>query len=161
MSEIVEHAESILGWHERHGRSLSRLLRPGLGAEEIERVEAMLGFPLPDDLRDLHVWRDGTDVEKATTLGRAYFFFGEYLLSIEEALEHREIGIEVAEWNRRWVPVFADGGGGLRGRRRGSRGWGRGDADAAADERADPAGGGATGGDAGAVHTDARRRGGG
>jgi hypothetical protein len=85
-------------------------LAPGRSEEEIDAVEAKFGHRLPDDVRALYRWRDGSGMrspDRQTWLAPLRGLLGlDHILS--EAAELRVF----AQWPNDCVPVLVDGAGG-------------------------------------------------
>lgn len=83
-------------------------LRPGLTAERIEDLISVLPQPVPEDLRTLYAWHDGT--EKVHGAYRAELFTFGTMAPLADALTLWEAVIENADgsWDRRWFPIFGE-----------------------------------------------------
>lgn len=111
MSEVVEQAERVLDWLREHERPVARLLRPGLSAEELGRLQAKLSWNLPGEATEFFRWCNGVAEDTTVGLDEIHFFPGFYPLSCEEALEQIEVHSAAGVWKPRWFPVFGNGGG--------------------------------------------------
>jgi cell wall assembly regulator SMI1 len=111
VSALVENAERVLLWLMEHERSTARLLRPGSSAEELDQLQAQLGWHLPAEIIELFQWQNGVAEDSSVTLDDIHFFPGFHLLSFEEALEQIKVHTDAGVWKPRWFPVFANGGG--------------------------------------------------
>jgi cell wall assembly regulator SMI1 len=111
MSGIVEHAKQVLQWLSAHQRAAARLLRPGLSPQELDRLQAELGWRLPTEAIELFRWQNGVADDSGVTLDDIHFFPGFHLLSFDEALQQMKVHIAAGAWKSRWFPVFGNGGG--------------------------------------------------
>lgn len=107
--EIGASLGSILG----HLRSMDRIVadcsRPGTST--VAAKLASLGLACPVDVASLYGLIDGFDTPLNATIGEIALFPGYYMLSIEEAVESYRSIYDSGQWNRRWFPIFASGGG--------------------------------------------------
>lgn len=87
---------------------MARKLRPGLQLEQVDGMLAEVPQPVPQELRILYSWHDGTDY--AVGAYRAEIYRGGMFLPLAEALANRSGGLSGAKeaWDERWVPVFMD-----------------------------------------------------
>jgi cell wall assembly regulator SMI1 len=85
--------------------------RAGLSPEYVEAAIQDLGLQMPDDLRDLYSYCDGTSTFEGDVLGEIQFFPGFYWMSLEDALISYRAVSKSEGWNRAWLPIFANGGG--------------------------------------------------
>lgn len=86
--------------------SVSDALRPGLEAGQISRLLAPIGHGVPGDLIQLYRWHDGCEVVDGAE--RAQIFPGAQMLPLDEAMTHRDNGLDAeAGWKPGWLPIFA------------------------------------------------------
>lgn len=62
MSALTEALDRILNWLQHHRPSDVSLLQPGLSEAEIEEIVADLPWRLPNDIRQLYQWKNGTRI---------------------------------------------------------------------------------------------------
>jgi hypothetical protein len=92
-------------WLDAHAPSLASELRPGASAEDCAAAEARLPHALPEAVRKLFAWHDGSEQG---------LFFEATLLSLEEAIADRALFLEVSRregwpksrWSESWLPLF-------------------------------------------------------
>jgi hypothetical protein len=94
------------------GRSevLSRL-QPPLAAQDVRTALANAGLPAPQEIIELYGWRDGTRGGPGTKLDDSHFFPGFFFVPLSESLQMYEVFRSDERWDRRWLPIFANGGG--------------------------------------------------
>jgi HEAT repeat protein len=91
----------------RAAPGIAATLLPRLPLESIDRLLEELPQPVPQDLRTLYSWHDGTDYDYGAY--RAEIFRGGMFLPLHEALANRAGGMESASgWDERWLPIFTD-----------------------------------------------------
>ena len=61
MVTLMEALEKIMNWLSEHQPEYAASFLPGLKFEEIQAVEAELGFKLPEEIYELYQWRNGTE----------------------------------------------------------------------------------------------------
>jgi len=87
-------------------------LRPGLSAALFEEIVRPFPHDVPDQLRLLYQWHDGTELVRGR---RAFLFPGARWLPLQEAVKtwgDAQEGDRVtgqAAWDPRWLPIFTDG----------------------------------------------------
>lgn len=108
---MIDELDRILGHLDRLGRATPGLIRPGLAPEEVDAHEARLPFLLPEEVRQLFLWRDGTVVEEGDQLDVLQFFPGFYFPSLDEAVTVFDERRDAPQWEPGWFPVFMDGAG--------------------------------------------------
>lgn len=96
---------------QRRSRPVAGLLLPGLTRPEIDHLTAPLPFLLPEELKTVYEWRNGTQADAGDILGDLHFFPGFYLLSLNEAIECFNERRYAPQWRIGWFPIFADGAG--------------------------------------------------
>jgi len=95
---------------------VSRALRPALSDARIEQILRPLAHTVPDQLRLLYRWHDGTELVEGR---RAYLFPGAKWLPLEEAVKtwsDAQEGDRLSgrpTWDSRWLPIFTDGSDGF------------------------------------------------
>lgn len=95
----------------RCGFSIGDRRRPGLSASSIAEALRESGLQAPNDLIDLYKCCDGTSTFEGDVLREIQFFPGYYWMSLNDALDvYRSIS-ESGDWERSWLPIFANGGG--------------------------------------------------
>jgi hypothetical protein len=91
----------------RSAPSVAAALRPGLPRERIDALLEGLPEPIPDDVRALYSWHDGT--EEVYGAYRAEVYRGGMFLPLDEAIRNRSGGMENGlGWDQRWLPMFMD-----------------------------------------------------
>ena len=121
MSEIADLWQSIENWYADQGAA--HLLRPGARVEEVDALEALMGLPLPAELRESLLRHDGSS--------DSGWVHGD-LLSIDGMKRERAIwmgllqegtfdeladfnaenpAVQAGHWHPGWLPLDADGGG--------------------------------------------------
>lgn len=110
-STVLEAADCILSALSSLNRPISRLLRKGLPADQLERLQGTLGWRLPAEAIELYGWRNGVREDPKVVLDDIYFFPGYCLLSFQDALDFRRTYRDAGLWPDRWFPVFHSGGG--------------------------------------------------
>lgn len=108
---MIEELDRIVGHLERLGRATPGLLRPSIAREDLDAYEARLPFLLPEEVRQLYFWRDGTRVEEGDQFDILHFFPGFYFPSLEEAVTTYFERQDAPQWGTGWFPVFMDGAG--------------------------------------------------
>lgn len=93
------------------GSAVADRRRAGLSAEYIQAAIQKFGLQVPNDLLGLYTYCDGTSTSEGDVLGDIQFFPGFYWMDLEDALDSYEAVSKSEEWNRAWVPIFANGGG--------------------------------------------------
>lgn len=108
--------DQLLETHPNEGYRTGGILRPGIGAEVIERGFASTGFEAHRDLATLYSWRDGTSRDQPRKLLEVMFLtpfhlptFGECLKTRSDFLARQEDGDVF--WKASWFPFASDGGG--------------------------------------------------
>ncbi|HET7467527.1 MAG TPA: SMI1/KNR4 family protein [Candidatus Dormibacteraeota bacterium] len=82
-------------------------LLPGLEPDRIEALLAELPYPVPEEVRALYAWHNGTDY--AYGAYRAEIYRGGMFLPLHEALSNRSGALGNTEgWDERWLPLFMD-----------------------------------------------------
>ena len=108
---MIEELDRVLDHLERLGRATPGLIRPGIALEQLDAFEARLPFLLPEEVRQLYLWRNGTRVEEGDQLDALQFFPGFYFPSLEEAIATFFERQDAPQWEPGWFPVFMDGAG--------------------------------------------------
>jgi hypothetical protein len=112
--------ERIFTWHKQYSRKVVDLLLPGLAAQMITARTAPL--VLRADVVHLYMWRNGTRVSQEYLLNDLYFTPGYYLLSLDAAVDAYHSRIANTNWQKRWFPILASGGGDYYGVDQGQQG---------------------------------------
>lgn len=100
----------------RRASNVRQALRPGLSATLLEEILRPFPHAVPDQLRQLYRWHDGTEVVRGW---RALLFPGARWLPLREAVKtwgEAQEGDRItgqAAWDSRWLPVFTDGSDGF------------------------------------------------
>lgn len=82
-------------WHSL-GTTMDQPMRPGLTDTEIDRIAAPLGFPLPEEVRRLYRWHDGS--------GRGTMIWGRGLYSLEQSVRSTlEFRADDDDWRPGWL----------------------------------------------------------
>ncbi|NML04557.1 SMI1/KNR4 family protein [Sphingomonas sp. G-3-2-10] len=92
---------------------MNRLIadRPRPGTSAAFLTLSSLGLDCPADLSALYGLIGGFDTPTSATIGEITLFPGYYMLSLDEAVEtYRSISAD-EQWDRRWLPFLASGGG--------------------------------------------------
>lgn len=111
MAAIRQELDAILRHLEKLRRPVVDELRPGLQCAALEVRTRTLQIALPEELKELYRWRDGTEIRKGSLLDDLHFFPGYYLMSLDDALTSYELFQDDPRWDHTWFPVFANGGG--------------------------------------------------
>src|SRR5258707_14692056 len=91
----------------RSAPPVAAALRPGLARDQIDALLEALPQPIPEDVRALYSWHDGT--EKVHGAYRAEVYRGGMFLPLDEAVENRSGGMANGYgWDERWLPLFMD-----------------------------------------------------
>lgn len=92
----------------RQAPAVVRELRPGLGQEAIDALLSAVPQPIPNELRALYRWHDGT--EKVHGAYRAELFTFGTMSPLARAVELLEAGVANTggDWDPRWFPVFGE-----------------------------------------------------
>lgn len=103
MIDLLRELEDELA---RSAPPVAAAFRPGLAGERIGALLEGLPQPIPEDVRVLYSWHDGT--EEMHGAYRAEVYRGGMFLPLEEALANRTGGMDgtAGDWNERWLPVF-------------------------------------------------------
>jgi hypothetical protein len=97
------------------GTSTLERMSPGLTDAQIDEIAAPLGFPLPEEVRTLYRWRDGS--------GLSTFIWGRGMYSLEQAVADTEdFRRQDDDWSATWLCILDERpyvaiecGGGLTG----------------------------------------------
>lgn len=103
MIDLLQELEAEL---KRSAPESAAVLRPGLGRHEIETLLGQLAQPVPEDVRQLYAWHDGTEPTWGSI--RAELFTTGEFLPLQAALSIRDAVVENGKWDERWLPVFGD-----------------------------------------------------
>lgn len=85
--------------------------RSGVSSTFVERELADLGLRPPEDLLSFYEICDGTSTYEGDVLATIQLFPGFYWLSIIDCVEVFKSISESDNWNKAWLPIFANGGG--------------------------------------------------
>lgn len=88
-----------------------RALRPGAAPDRTSATLADRGLPALPDVQELFAWHDGVEPPPDDVMDDVQVFPGYHLLSLGEALEDRDVGVEHRGWDPLWLPVLANVGG--------------------------------------------------
>lgn len=108
MRKIIE---KILHYLKKYNRPVVKLLQEGLARSQIESIISSIGLEFPEDFIKLYSCFNGTQVKENDILDDLHFFPGFYFLSLEDANKEYTILLDSGNWNKKWFPVFANGGG--------------------------------------------------
>jgi hypothetical protein len=86
--ELVAALDALEAWHAENETAAAGRLAPGREPAELAELEDRLGAALPDELRALYTWHDGTLGRCDDFAGPAFMAY-HCLLSLEQALEVR------------------------------------------------------------------------
>lgn len=103
--------DSILTSLHELRRDVAAKLNPRLTGKKIEEAFQQRGIAAPEALVAIYLWHNGTKVNPGDLLDDLHFFPGFYLLSLEDSLKSYDAFKNDERWDRRWFPVFANGGG--------------------------------------------------
>ncbi len=119
----VERLQQALGSLDRFfrgcGAPLAGALRPGLSESQLHRIEAELGFELPDEVHIWFRWHDGADKITNVPPGYTYLPTLQYLLPLDRSLAFRALFLErketvkllpIHEYETGWLPVTGSDG---------------------------------------------------
>ncbi|MEK7412070.1 MAG: SMI1/KNR4 family protein [Planctomycetota bacterium] len=97
--------DDIEAWHRKCGTKVSQLLQPPLSSSEIEMKIGRLGIELPEEVRLLYQWKNGS---KDAGVLRYPLFWYHHFLSLEQAIGEREKLRANSElgWHANWWPLF-------------------------------------------------------
>ena len=122
MSETTDAADRIKNWLITNCVLSAGQFNPGLDSERIKEVEYRLGWELPDEVRDLYQWHDGTAVPEGALLSQYKFVPQYYFISLQQALDAKRSNEQMNEempeelhgvpgvlWQPKWLPVFDSG----------------------------------------------------
>jgi len=91
-----------------------RLLRPGIGEQELKAFENKFSMELPCDFKKLYIWKDGQDPMSSDPIqGNRTFMSLQDVDSCKEDLDGM-ISYDFEDpkyWRRGWVPFLSNGGG--------------------------------------------------
>ena len=136
-SHITSVWSRIESWLNEHAPEAARSIGPPVDENEIATAEAVLGFGLPDELKDFYrlvgLKRDATELPSICPGVDPDMDYSFYILTVEEMLnewkgmkelleagdfdppdcepEHTDAGVAEVWWSTKWVPFAADGGG--------------------------------------------------
>lgn len=85
--------------------------RAGLLPDEVQSAIHSLGLDVPDELLNVYTCCDGTSTYEGDDIGKIQFFPGFYWMSLADALQVYHAISKGGDWNRAWLPIFANGGG--------------------------------------------------
>ncbi|MEV6520687.1 SMI1/KNR4 family protein [Longispora sp. NPDC051575] len=112
----MPHLHSIDQWLTAHAPITATSLRPPATVEQLDRAERELGHPLPDELRQLYLWHDGT-VGLAGSSAPFDIEPSLYFQPLDEALAARQWLNDLyatinqddyITWRAHWLPIAAD-----------------------------------------------------
>ena len=119
MPEILARLDHIIQTNAPH---VSALLQPGLSAIEISRLEAKYQIQIPDEIRLIYQWHNGSCM--TTNYPSKEFMPGARFLPLDEELEERRTNLTAkGSWMQRlayrylagyrdpWICLFSDGSG--------------------------------------------------
>jgi hypothetical protein len=112
MSRNSDLAAQIVGWLRRLGRNevVERLMAPVDESRLLADLKHFELYACPD-LIELYQSAGGTNVQTGTALDDVQFFPGFYWLSWDDSIANLTTFRNDARWNRKWLPLFANGGG--------------------------------------------------
>jgi cell wall assembly regulator SMI1 len=118
MARLDEALEAVRRQLEQLNRPVLRYLQPGLLPVEFAEQTRNLDLDLPEAVRELYAWRNGTRLEPGVTLNNLSFFGAIFhFLSLEDAVRRRSNMVEHRSWEddprlgERWFPLFANSAG--------------------------------------------------
>ena len=111
MNTMLPDLDAIVSHLSDLDRPVVDLLQPGLATEEVAATLKSLSVTPPNELFGLYGWCNGTKVLKGDNLDDLHFFPGFYFLSLEDALKTYLAFESESRWNKKWFPLFANGGG--------------------------------------------------
>jgi hypothetical protein len=112
MNNATQSCQRIYKRLEELGRPTVSFLRPGLSESEISRRLAAENLTCPAGFVELYSWRDGTRVDTTAPLNDLFLYPWCYFVSLEEALATRRSLLDGDVWNKDYLPLFTDRGGG-------------------------------------------------
>lgn len=87
------------------------LMKP-LSSKSILKKFAEINLLPTEELVELYVWHNGSNVYKNAKIGDICFVPpGMYFLNLDDAISHYTQLITLPTWNKTWFPVFTNGGG--------------------------------------------------
>lgn len=106
--DLAEIDESL----RRLGREkLVSRLQAGLDRETVRESLKNVGLVAADDFCALYGWHNGSRVEVGEVLDDFHIFPGFYFSPLQDALKDYRAFRDDRRWNRRWLPILANGGG--------------------------------------------------
>jgi len=85
MVNLTETLEQIMNWLREHQPEYAASFLPALKSDEVQVVEAKMGFKLPAEIYELYQWRNGTEED-----ARALCFPTMQFLPLSKAIEHSQ-----------------------------------------------------------------------
>ena len=105
MNNLKEKLEELDKWYRDNDMDLYQQLNPGIDTATMQDVECKLSLKIPDDLKMLLEWHNGTTDEYLDIgLGAPFNSLEISLIELDTCTE--AIG---EEWNQRWLPIFGEG----------------------------------------------------
>lgn len=108
---ILQYANEIHDWLVKNDRPVVPLLQKGLSSDEIDSITKNLPIKIPEELKKLYAWHNGTSKANGYILGDVDFFPGFHFIPLEDAIAYYQTFIKDLRWQSAWFPFFANGGG--------------------------------------------------
>jgi hypothetical protein len=86
-------------------------LKLGVNETTLSELLESLQFELPDSIKNIYKWQNGTEDIENKTIGESSFFPGYIFLSLEDAKSIYLDSMQFEGWDRKYFPVFSSGGG--------------------------------------------------
>lgn len=108
---VIRFAQEIESWLLKHNRPVIPLLQNGLSFSQIDSIVGNLSIRIPEELKELYTWHNGTNKINGYILGDVDFFPGFHFIPLEDALAYYRSFVKDLRWDVSWFPFFANGGG--------------------------------------------------
>ncbi len=86
-------------------------LKRGVNETTLSELSESLQFELPNSIKNIYKWQNGTEDIENKTIGESSFFPGHVFLSLEDAKLTYLESMQFEGWDRKYFPIFASGGG--------------------------------------------------
>lgn len=131
-SPVPAQLAALQAWLKKHLPSVAANLNPGASDAQLDRLEKVIGQPLPEDFRVLYRWRNGQSQHVNTGP-----WYGLNFLSVDEVIDNWKVHADIIDhegnndpnfnesampgvvkpvnWNKGWIPFADDSGGSFLG----------------------------------------------
>lgn len=103
--------ENYLFELKKNNAAVVNFLKPGVNETKLSELSEIFQFELPNSIKDVYKWQNGTDDIENKTIGESSFFPGYVFLSLDDAKLTYLESMELKGWDRKYFPVFSSGGG--------------------------------------------------